>query len=652
MRRGRRPHADILTPREWEVLKLIKDGLTNEQIGERLGISLAGARYHVSEILSKLGVASRREAADWLLAWQSEQAGARRLPAVLPSLAMLFRRPELRWFGRWTARAAIAGGLIALVLLSAVVLVNGGPDRDVDEVGQPAEPTPAEHVAVDFSQPTLGARYVTEWDLPEVPSETPLGNTNASGIEAALPHVIAATLRADAAAVRRSGAGFGAATLHEVRQDHITAYCQAVDLCFWTVPLAQSRGGGEYWAVVSGGRANIEPGSPLGLEIPDVDSAAPVFAHFVAVYERRSNGSWSSELSKVLLADPRGDCCVLVGVTWGWGGAPFSDAGEALSSDDPSWRRLEAAIDEGIAGVAWDVPGQPITSLPAAAGQPAARSGWLTLRGTPFMATAASVFYALRFDVETETITVVESNLHRRWAGDIRGLDGDGTPAILINESDAYVFSGASGTEETFVRLLRWEEGELVDVPFEAPSGLSDDLTTRVNEALRFADAGLWTDAAELIGGAANEQPGNQELRWLARRVQLITLGRLLQAERQEDRGANSLQAPLLVMTGEYEAVVELMRQYSPDDLFGTAGVMHLYSAPEDSNSMLQYSSRALSLVAERAAVHAVRAWSFALALPSDVESAEASMAEAVRLAPEDAFYAEALEWLRANSAE
>ena len=63
MRRGRRPHPDVLTPREQEVLGLIRQGLTNEQIAERLGISFAGARYHVAEILSKLGVSNRGEAA-------------------------------------------------------------------------------------------------------------------------------------------------------------------------------------------------------------------------------------------------------------------------------------------------------------------------------------------------------------------------------------------------------------------------------------------------------------------------------------------------------------------------------------------------------------------------------------------------------------
>jgi DNA-binding CsgD family transcriptional regulator len=65
VKRGRPAYPDLLTPREWEVLALIREGLTNEQIAARLGVSERGARYHVSEILSKLGLKSRDEAAAW-----------------------------------------------------------------------------------------------------------------------------------------------------------------------------------------------------------------------------------------------------------------------------------------------------------------------------------------------------------------------------------------------------------------------------------------------------------------------------------------------------------------------------------------------------------------------------------------------------------
>ena len=52
-----------LTPREREVLTLLADGRTNRQIAETLFISPKTASVHVSNILAKLGVANRGEAA-------------------------------------------------------------------------------------------------------------------------------------------------------------------------------------------------------------------------------------------------------------------------------------------------------------------------------------------------------------------------------------------------------------------------------------------------------------------------------------------------------------------------------------------------------------------------------------------------------------
>jgi DNA-binding CsgD family transcriptional regulator len=64
-RRGRPPHPGILTPREEEVRLLLREGLTNDDIADRLGITTAGVKFHVSEIISKLHVTTRQEAAAW-----------------------------------------------------------------------------------------------------------------------------------------------------------------------------------------------------------------------------------------------------------------------------------------------------------------------------------------------------------------------------------------------------------------------------------------------------------------------------------------------------------------------------------------------------------------------------------------------------------
>jgi DNA-binding NarL/FixJ family response regulator len=55
--------ADLLTPREAEVLQLLHDGATNAQIAHRLSIGIETVRTHARNIYRKLGIASRRELA-------------------------------------------------------------------------------------------------------------------------------------------------------------------------------------------------------------------------------------------------------------------------------------------------------------------------------------------------------------------------------------------------------------------------------------------------------------------------------------------------------------------------------------------------------------------------------------------------------------
>jgi DNA-binding NarL/FixJ family response regulator len=51
-----------LTPREIEVFELLGKGLSNRDIGGVLGISAHTAKYHVAQILAKVGAATRAEA--------------------------------------------------------------------------------------------------------------------------------------------------------------------------------------------------------------------------------------------------------------------------------------------------------------------------------------------------------------------------------------------------------------------------------------------------------------------------------------------------------------------------------------------------------------------------------------------------------------
>src|SRR6185369_16562128 len=54
-----------LTAREFEVARLVAEGLTNAEIAERLTIAPKTASAHIEHILAKLGVTRRAEIAAW-----------------------------------------------------------------------------------------------------------------------------------------------------------------------------------------------------------------------------------------------------------------------------------------------------------------------------------------------------------------------------------------------------------------------------------------------------------------------------------------------------------------------------------------------------------------------------------------------------------
>lgn len=63
--RGRPRHDDILTPGEWRIVEAIRHGMTSKQIAERRSISVDAVKYHVANILQKLGLTNRAALREW-----------------------------------------------------------------------------------------------------------------------------------------------------------------------------------------------------------------------------------------------------------------------------------------------------------------------------------------------------------------------------------------------------------------------------------------------------------------------------------------------------------------------------------------------------------------------------------------------------------
>ena len=54
--------VEELSERELEVLRLVGDGLSNDDIGEKLFISAGTVKWHLSNVFGKLGVSKRTRA--------------------------------------------------------------------------------------------------------------------------------------------------------------------------------------------------------------------------------------------------------------------------------------------------------------------------------------------------------------------------------------------------------------------------------------------------------------------------------------------------------------------------------------------------------------------------------------------------------------
>lgn len=120
---------DPLTERQREIAALIADDLTNGEIAERLEISLATAKHHVSEILARLELPRREAVGDWYQ--------ARYRPGITRRLRGALGVP--------VALAAGAGvvGVVSVVLLAFALLA---PNDDAELLVVIDDPPPRSHL--------------------------------------------------------------------------------------------------------------------------------------------------------------------------------------------------------------------------------------------------------------------------------------------------------------------------------------------------------------------------------------------------------------------------------------------------------------------------------------------------------------------------
>ena len=133
------------TPRQRQVLQLMVDGRTNTEIAEVLGLSLAGAKWHVSEILSKLNAESRDEAAEY---W-------RRHNGLAPRFARIFRGISGGAGLKWVVGAAAGVATVGAVGLVFLIMTMRGDDDA--SVAPPADAEPTPQLAPGLGPPITAA---------------------------------------------------------------------------------------------------------------------------------------------------------------------------------------------------------------------------------------------------------------------------------------------------------------------------------------------------------------------------------------------------------------------------------------------------------------------------------------------------------------
>ena len=72
-----------LTPSERKILDLIGDGLSNREIGERLGVAEKTVKNHITALLSKMGLQRRTQVAAWVA---GQRANLARLGADIAAM--------------------------------------------------------------------------------------------------------------------------------------------------------------------------------------------------------------------------------------------------------------------------------------------------------------------------------------------------------------------------------------------------------------------------------------------------------------------------------------------------------------------------------------------------------------------------------------
>ncbi len=125
------------------------------------------------------------------------------------------------------------------------------------------------------------------------------------------------------------------------------------------------------------------------------------------------------------------------------------------------------------------------------------RSIWLEVQGGA--GAHAGCYDLLRFDGQ-KLHDELSGCSASPGAGYLQDLNGDGTPEVVLDATDHYVFCYACGVRLVNYQVQRWDGQKMVEVKLQLlPESAPAELRALTHQAVELAQAGFWKDAQATI---------------------------------------------------------------------------------------------------------------------------------------------------------
>jgi hypothetical protein len=255
-------------------------------------------------------------------------------------------------------------------------------------------------------------------------------------------------------------------------------------------------------------------------------------------------------------------------------------------------------------------------------------------------------FDLLSFDGKVLRDEVSHCNSRPGEVAYLTDLNGDGQNEVVLDDTDEYVFCYACGVRLVRYRVLRWDGARLTEVKLApAPESAPAGLRRLTNRAVVLAQAGLWKDAQATISQAAALGTKDDVAEWDAALIRLTADGRADEARLGP--------YPVLdkVFYGDYAAALDVMRPYTPAQIFGPASPLVDGTPAEGMSEQLAQHMSAATTAAinaqpDLAAAYFLRGWANSVAKPGSPD-ALADVQKAASLDPKEPLYGQCLAYLR-----